>query len=174
MSTSGSPRLRVPRCGEFLAGLALTLTGCSPSADILPQPTGGGTGGGTHLVSSASKPDTGNATLTAGGTLTLDAGGGGFDELALEQMVGDTTHEVAVTWDTTTHALHGASHTWGPEQSHGDPGSGFTACLEGFSPCDPQRVLIDFEGHVVTFQDLVLPDAFGGDATSTLTGTVGW
>jgi hypothetical protein len=157
-----------------LALFMLFLFGCSSSGDIFAPPSGGDANDTSSLVSSESSPATGDATLTDAATLTLDAGGGGYDELKLIQTTGETTHTVRITWDTVTHALQGASHIWGPGQSHGGPTSGFTACFAGSNDCDPGRVIIDLDAKTVTFNQQVLQDILGGSSTSTLNGRLGW
>ena len=158
-----------------VAALALSLAACSDAGNILDNPEDDdGALGISNLTISQSRPESGDATLTEAAVLTIDAEGKGFDELALSQTVGDTKHDVVVTWNTLTHAIRGTSHVWGPGETHGGEDSGFTACFAGINDCDGERVVIDFDGHSVTFSGQVLDDAFGGDATSTLSGTVGW
>lgn len=153
--------------------LALSIAACSSSGDILDT-SGAGNPTPSDLTSAASNPASGNATLTAAAVLVLNANGGGFDELTLDQITGEYSHKVVVTWDTVTRQIQGASHVWGQGPSHGGPTSGFTACFAGINDCDPAKVVLDFDGKTVTFSAQVLDDVFGGAATSTLSGTVGW
>jgi hypothetical protein len=153
--------------------LVLLLAACS-STGVIMETEEGSTGGQSHLVSSASNPASGDATLTEAATLTIDADGNGMDELALQQTIGETLHEVVVTWDTMTHVIQGVSHVWSPGQDHGSPTAGFTACFAGINDCDPVKVTLDFSGQTVTLAGQVLDDVFGGAKTSTLTGTMVW
>jgi hypothetical protein len=155
------------------AAAGLWIAACSGAADVLdgaPQ----GDVGLSNLAVSNSTPASGDATLTEGALLTIDADGAGLDEVVLTQTLGEVTHEVVVRWNTTTHAIDSASHIWGQGPNHGGPDSGFTVCFPGFNDCDPAKVVLDFDGRTVTFASQVMADAFGGAATCTLTGTVAW
>src|SRR5262245_60054052 len=163
-------RLAVP---ILAAVLALGLAACSSAGNIL-ESTDDGEDGISSLAISDSKPASGDAMLTEAALLSVDPDGLGYDELTLEQTVGDTSHEIVVTWDRLTHVIRGASHVWGPGETHGGEDSGFTACFAGVNACDGERVVIDLEAQTVTFTAQVLDDVFGGDSTSTLSGTVGW
>src|SRR5437016_3344457 len=81
------------------AALALGSLACSNNA------TSPG-GGSTNLIISAASPADGNATLTAVGTLIVNNGSTGFDELDLSQTIGTVGHEVVVTWSTSGHVLN--------------------------------------------------------------------
>jgi hypothetical protein len=100
----------------------------------------------------------------------VNSGGTGFDEVTLSQTVGGISHQVVVTWNTTTHVINSAEHVWG----NGVTNSGFTQCEPTNTVCDPAKITLDFTYHTVTFAALVLPDALAGTATSTLTGTLVW
>jgi len=148
---------------------------CTASGDILaPPPVDPGNEFPSNLAVTASIPASGDGVLTEAATLEIDSGGTGYDALTLSQTVGDTHHEVVVTWDTATQAVRGVSHVWGPGEDHGSPTSGFTACFAGINDCDPARVTIDVPGKVVALDALQIGDVFGGTATSTLDGTIGW
>ncbi len=149
-------------------GALIATAACHSSNDVTNPPAGGG--GASNLVSSGSSPTDGDATMTASATLTVNSGGSGFDELDLSQTVGSVGHEVVVTWDTNTHAINGVQHVWGS----GSTTSGFTQCAPGSAACDPTKVTVDFSGHTVTLTSQVLPDAFGGSSSSTLSGTIAW
>lgn len=151
-----------------MAAALLVVAACSNSNDPTAPPTGGG--GTSNLVVSASSPADGDGTITVAGTLTVNSGSTGFDELVLSQTVGAVGHEVIVTWDTSTYAVNSVQHAWGT----GTVVSGFTQCAPGANPCDAGKVVVDFAGSKVAFTGQVLPDAFGGSATSTVTGTAGW
>ena len=155
------------------AVLALCLAACSGAADVVDDAPQGDVGL-SNLEISDSTPDSGDATLTEGALLTIDAEGGGLDELVLVQILDDVTHEVVVRWDTATHAIDSASHIWGQGPNHGGPDSGFTVCFPGYNDCDPAKIALDFDGHTVTFSGQVLADAFLGPASCTLDGRVGW
>lgn len=156
-------RIRVLATVALAAALGLATVACDSSNNILNPPGAGG----SSLTAKNSTPSDGDATLTVGGTFVVNSGGTGFDELNLSEMVGAVGHDVTITWDTNTHALHSASHGWG---------SGYTQCVMGTAnPCDTARVTIDFAGSSITFTDLVLiDDVFGTAATSTLDGTATW
>jgi hypothetical protein len=155
------------------AVLLLCLAACSGAADVFDDAPQGEVGL-SDLTISNSNPATGDATLTEGALLTIDADGGGLDELELVQILDDVTHEVVVRWDTATHAIYSASHIWGQGPNHGGPDSGFTMCFPGYNDCDPAKIVLDLDARTVTFSGQVLADAFGGQATCTLDGRVGW
>ena len=154
--------------------LILAAAACNSSSSggsvTTPPPPGGGS---SNLVASASTPSDGDGTLTATGTITVNNGGSGFDEVNLSQTLGSTGHEVVVTWDTSTHAINSVQHIWG-STTPGSPTSGFTQCDPSGTACDPSKIAIDFAGNKVTFTNLTLTDAFGGTAVSTLDGTLVW
>jgi hypothetical protein len=157
--------------------LGVTAIACSESG-IIPDPSGEPDAVDdvwpSNLVISESEPPTGDATLIDAATLVIDEGGSGRDELTLTQTVGENAHTVVVTWDTLTHVIVGVSHVWGPGPNHGGTTSGFTACFAGINDCDPAKVTLDMANSRVTLSGLVLDDVFGGAATSTLTGRIGW
>jgi hypothetical protein len=105
----------------------------------------------------------GDGTITDLGTLVVDNGGTGFDELNLSE----TGHDLTIVWDTNTHATHSVSHGWG---------AGYSQCVEGTAtPCDPAKVAIDFAGRSVVFTNLALTDdPFATGSTCTLNGTAIW
>jgi hypothetical protein len=140
--------------------------GCS-SDDVTSPPAGGG--GTSGVVVSAASPANGNGTLTASATFTQNANNTGYDEANISQSLGGVGHDLTVTWDTTTHAINAVNEGWFDGTTGGN-----TLCLAGTNPCDPTKVTVDFANHKVTFTGLVLPDAFGGTTTSTLTGTMVW
>jgi hypothetical protein len=69
------------------AALALTLTGCNSSDDAVNPPAGGGA---SNVVVSASNPASGDGTITALGSLIVNNGGSGKDELNLSETGHDT------------------------------------------------------------------------------------
>jgi hypothetical protein len=142
------------------AALALIMTGCHSSNDVVTPPAGGGA---SSVVVSASNPASGDGTITALGTLAVNNGGSGKDELNLSE----TGHDLTVLWDTNTHAIFSIQHGWG---------AGMAQCVGGgATPCDPAKVAIDFTGHTVTFTALTLPDdPFATGSTCTLNGTAIW
>src|SRR5262245_52567090 len=114
------------------AALALCLAACSSAGNILDTPENGdGDTGLSSLTISDSRPESGDATLTEGAQLSIDPDGQGYDELTLSQTVGDTKHDILVTWYTLTHEIRSTSHVWGPGETHGGEDSGFTACFAG-------------------------------------------
>jgi hypothetical protein len=145
-----------------VAALGLSI-GCNSDDDV----TGNPTGGGSNLTVVNATPSDGDGTITVAGSFIVNNGGTGFDELNFSQMTGSVGHDITITWDTTTHALHSAQHGWG---------AGFTQCVMGTAnACDPSKITIDVSGHTVTFTGLVLvDDTFGTSATSTLTGAGHW
>jgi hypothetical protein len=148
-----------------VAGLiVLTAVGCDDEGNVLTPSPGGGS---SNLTVTNSNPADGDGTLTVTGTYVVNFNGSGFDELNLSEMTGSVGHDVTITWDTNTHALHAVQHGWG---------SGFTQCVMATAnPCDVNDVTIDVANHTVTFAGLVLiDDVFGTSATSTLTGTARW
>jgi hypothetical protein len=158
--TKGSGRGWMRWGAVTVIGLSLGLSiACNNNDD----PTSNPTGGGSTLTVVNATPSDGNGAITVAGTFTLNNGGTGFDELNFSE----TGHDVTIVWDTSTHALHSASHGWG---------SGYTQCVMGTAnPCDTSKVAIDFAGQTVTFTGLVLvDDTFGTSATSTLTGAGHW
>lgn len=151
-------------CGATIVAVALVgSTACNSTDDVLGTPGGGA----SNLTVVDATPADGNGTITVAGTILVDNAGTGFDELNLSQTTGSVGHDVTIVWDTTTHALHSASHGWG---------TGYTQCVMGTAnPCDTSKVAIDFAGTTVTFTGLILvDDTFGTSATSTLTGTAQW
>ena len=145
--------------GVFSTALLVSL-GCNNSNDPTNPPAGGGA---SALTVSNSVPTGGDGDVTAMGTLTVDSGGTGLDELNLSE----TGHDVTILWDTNTHALHSVSHGWG---------AGYAQCVEGTATaCDPAKVAIDFAGHKVTITALDLTDdPLGGGSTCTLDGDARW
>lgn len=163
-------------CGVLIVAVMLVgFTGCEDSNKVFDFPADDANddgddnngGGASGLVVSDSLPVDGDGTLTALGTIRVNNGGTGIDELNLSEMTGAVGHDVTVTWDTTTYALNAVSHGWG---------SGYTQCVNGTAnPCDPAKVTIDFAGKKVTFAGLALiDDVFGAGSKSTLTGTMVW
>ena len=142
------------------AALALTLTGCHGSDNIVNSSGGGGA---SNVVVSGSNPASGDGNITVLGTILIDNAGTGTDELNLSE----TGHDLTVVWDTTTHAIHSVQHGWG---------AGMAQCVLGTgTPCDPAKVTIDFAGHKVTFTNLaLLDDPFSAGSTCTLNGTAIW
>lgn len=163
MNTKGISAIVVPAFVALLIGAS----GCNGGNDVTAPPTGGG--GTSGVVISAANPANGNGTLTDSATLSVDAGGTHLDEANISQSLGIVGHDLTVTWDTNTHAIHAVNEGW----FDGTTG-GTTLCLAGANPCDPTKVTVDFVNHKVTFTGLVLPDTFGGTATATLNGTMVW
>ena len=147
-----------------IAAMAMTAA-CDNSTEI----TNAG-GRPSNVVSSASSPASGDATLTATGNIYLNHNDDGYDMVVLFQASAQPVHSVTVTWDTNTHELIIVEHQWGD----GLVATATTTCGPG-NACDASKVAIDFEGREVTFTGLVLPDSHSaGTNTSTLNGTLRW
>ncbi len=146
---------------------AVAALGLSVACNSNDDPVGNPTGGGSSLTVVSASPSDGDGTITVAGTIVVNNGGSGFDELNFSQLTGATGHDITIVWNTSTHVLHSASHGWG---------TAYTQCVMGTAnACDPSKVTIDFAGNTVTFTGLVLvDDTFGTSATSTLTGTGHW
>jgi hypothetical protein len=173
MSTKSIRAMAVAAC---LVALLFGAAGCN-NDDVFNPPddddNGNNTNGGSSsLTSTNSTPADGDATFVSTPTYTANAFGTGFDELVVSEVVGSVGHEVIITWDTTTHAINGVQHAWGP--AAGGPTSGFTQCAPGANPCDPAKIAINVAGKSVTLTSLALADAFGGSSASTLNGTATW
>ena len=151
-----------------IAVLAMGTLSCSNDDPVNTPPPGGS----SSLVASASSPADGDATVTDTGSLIVNNGGTGTDELNFSEVIGATGHEITIVWDTTTHAVNSVQYAWGP--AAGGPSSGFTQCDALGTPCDPAKVSVDFTGTKITFTNLTLPDAFGGTSVSTLNGIGRW
>ena len=127
----------------------------------------------SNLVSSASSPADGDATITKPGKVYPNYNGSGFDYLILQQDMGQTpsmVQGIGVMWDMNTHALHSVEHWWGDALIW----TAYTTCGQT-NVCDASKVAIDVAGHKITFAGLVLPDSHaGGTDTSTLDGTIRW
>ncbi len=162
--TTFTPLTRWLGAAAVAAALAFS-SACSSGANSVLNPPPGG--GGSNLTVTNANPSDGNGTVTVTGTLVVNNAGTGFDELNLSQMVGSVGHDVTITWDTTTHAIHSVGHGWG---------SGYTQCVVGTAnPCDSAKITIDFAGHQVAFTNLTLvDDTFGTGATCNLGGTARW
>lgn len=127
-------------------------------------------------VSNANPAD-GNGTLDTDTAIVRIFAGVGVQDLHKVTISGyDTSgaiaHELEILWLPATAEIQLCQHFWTPT---GGATSGSTRCASGTAnACDPATISVNTAQKTISLNGILLQDVFGGDATSTLTGTVVW